>query len=410
MANLERIQADIEKLKNISELCCAGTTRISYTETYRRGVEFIKSRMREAGLEVREDSVGNVYGRRAGTENGLPVILSGSHLDTVRCAGAYDGICGVVCALEAARMMRENDVDLRHPYEVIGTAEEEGTRFGQVLLGSQFITGVFGETELECIRDEDGISLRKICHDYLPENVCPSYRGKEEILGVLELHDEQGPVLEKENMDIGIVDNIVGISWLTVKISGFAGHAGTVPMPLRQDAVTGAGCLISSIAGHTETNYPYRATATIGKLELLPGSSNCIPSECTFTVDLRSGQMSDIDELTEFIREKAKETEEKWNLKIEVRVDSRKEPTELDKGLREMIRESCKSCGCTYKNMSSGAGHDAMVFAKKWPTAMIFVPCVKGITHNPEEYVRPEALVKGADVLYETILALDRKA
>ena len=407
MANMLRIQSDIERLKSISEPCEAGTTRIGFTQTYREGADFFKRRMVEAGLSVREDSAGNVYGKLAGSKSGLPVILSGSHLDTVRCAGAFDGIAGAVCALEAARMIKENGVPLRHSFEVIGTMEEEGTRFGQVLLGSQFITGGFGDKDLDTIVDPDGITLREILKDYLPADACPAYRESGEILAVLELHDEQGPVLEAENIDIGIVEKIVAISWLTVTVTGFAGHAGTVPMPLRQDAATGACRLIDSIARHTIANYAHSATATIGKLELLPGSTNCIPSKCIFTVDLRSGSMSNIDELTAFIQKRAEETAKECHLTIQVHVDSRKDPIAMDRTLREMIRKSCAKSGCSCRDINSGAGHDAMIFSGRWPTAMLFVPCVKGITHNPAEHVSPEALVKGTDVLYQTILALD---
>lgn len=410
MANMVRIQSDIERLKNISEPCDAGTTRIGYTQTYRDGADFFKRRMAEAGLSIREDSAGNVYGKLEGTEAGLPVILSGSHLDTVRCAGAFDGIAGAVCALEAARMLRENGVSLRHSFEVIGTMEEEGTRFGQVLMGSQFITGAFGDKELDTISDPDGTTLREILKDYLPADACLAYRENSEILAVLELHDEQGPVLEAENIDIGIVENIVAISWLTVTVTGFAGHAGTVPMPLRQDAATGAFRLIDSIARHTAANYAYSATATIGKLELLPGSSNCIPSKCVFTVDLRSGNMSNIDDITSFIQKRSEEIAKECNLEIQVHIDSRKDPIAMDGKLRGLLRKSCEQSGYSCRDINSGAGHDAMIFSTRWPTAMLFVPCVKGITHNPAEHVSPEALAKGTDVLYQTILALDTES
>ena len=408
MVDIMRIQSDIEQLKSISEPCNAGTTRIGFTKVYRQGVEFFKNRMKSAGLCVREDSVGNIYGRLEGTQKDSPVILSGSHLDTVRCAGAFDGIAGAVCALEAARMIQENKISLKHPFEVIGIMEEEGTRFGQVLLGSQFITGVFGDKELDVICDSEGCTLREINRTYLPADVCHAYRESDEILAFLELHDEQGPLLEAENTDIGVVENIVAISWLTVTVTGFAGHAGTVPMPLRQDAAIGASCLINHIASHTTKYYAYSATATIGRMELFPGSSNCIPSKCIFTVDLRSGIKSNIDELIAFIRQKSVEVAREYDLAINIHIDSYQEPIEMDKILRGVIQDSCKKLGYTYRNMDSGAGHDAMIFSARWPSAMLFIPCVKGITHNPEEYVLPDALVKGTNVLYQAILALDR--
>ena len=408
MANINRIEADILHLKAISEPCEAGTTRIGFTPTYRQGADFFKSRMAEAGLTVREDRIGNVYGRLPGSSPELPVILSGSHLDTVRCAGAYDGIAGAVCALEAARMLRENSITLRRSYEVVGTIEEEGTRFGQVLLGSKFACGVFGTRELSAICDPDAATLQDILAGYLPEDTCPVFRKDDEIMAVLELHDEQGPVLEAEGVDIGIVEHIVAISWLTVTVIGFAGHAGTVPMPLRQDAATGACRLIDRIARHTTQHYAQTATATVGKLELQPGSSNCIPSQCTFTVDLRAGKLADVDALTDFIKQRAAEVGQECQVDIQVTVNSRTDAIAMDPQLGKLLQQSCQTLGHSWRAMNSGAGHDAMIFSGRWPTAMLFVPCVKGVTHNPAEYVFPQALGKGADVLYHTILALDQ--
>jgi len=410
MASEQRLQADIDVLKQISELCEGGTTRIGFTSEYRAGAEYFKSQMERAGLSVREDSIGNVYGRLEGIEVGKPAIVSGSHLDTVRCAGAYDGIAGAVCALEAARMLKENGVMLEHPYEVMGIIEEEGTRFGQVLLGSKFAAGHFLDPDKDLMKDSrSGQTLREILKKYAYPDACPALRQTNEIAAFIELHDEQGPLLEAEGTDIGVVENIVAISWLTVTVTGFAGHAGTVPMPLRQDAATGAARLISYIAEYTTVKYAYSATATIGRMQLIPGSSNCIPSRCVFTIDLRSGKMSNIEELIQSIKAKAAEIAGECSLEIHVNIDSRQEPIKMDGGLRDLIKQSCEKLGYSYRDIDSGAGHDAMIFSSRWPAAMLFVPCVKGITHNPEEYVHPEYLVKGADVLYQTILALDQK-
>jgi allantoate deiminase len=409
LVNIQRVLRDIEALRIISEPCEAGTTRIGFTPTYRQGVNYFKDQLSKAGLVVREDLIGNVYGRVEGSVANLPAIVSGSHLDTVRCAGAYDGIAGVVCALEVARMLVENGVSLRHPFEVMGIIEEEGTRFGQVLLGSRFVTGAFGDSELDSIQDADGQSLRSILETYSPDQTVRAYREDNEVLVFLELHDEQGPLLQAENTDIGIVESIVAISWLTVSVVGFSGHAGTVPMPLRQDAATAACRLIDAISRFTTEHYAYRATATVGKIELKPGSTNCIPGHCVFTIDLRAGELETIDALITFIRKKAEEVAQDCQVEIRMDVDSRIAPIVLDKNLRDLIQTSCEQLGYSYRVMNSGAGHDAMVFAARWPAAMLFVPCDKGITHNPAEYISPDALRKGTEVLYRTILALDEK-
>lgn len=388
----------------------AGTTRIGFTKTYRRGVDYIKAAMKKAGLTVWEDSVGNVYGRLEGSEANLPAIVTGSHLDTVRCAGAYDGIAGVVCGIAAAEQLRNRDKPLRHPLEVIALIEEEGTRFGQVVLGSKFITGEFGDGDLERIVDpESGQSLKSILADYLPSETKPAYREQNEIAVFIELHDEQGPLLEEKQVDIGLVRGIVAISWLTIRVEGFAGHAGTVPMPLRRDAMTGAARLIDNIAKHTTEAYPYEATATVGKIKLLPGSSNSVPDECSFTVDLRSGRLSVIEDLTVEIQEQANAIAAALSLKITVTVDSKVPGIEMDKRVQECLAASCEKLGYSSLAMDSGAGHDAMIFAKRWPTGMLFIPCAKGITHNPAEYVKPEHLAKGANILYESVISLDQR-
>lgn len=409
MSNVNRILEDIEKLKNISEKCESGTTRIGFTSEYRQGVDYFKSRMMQAGLTVREDAIGNIYGRLEGEDKTLPVILSGSHLDTVRCAGAYDGICGAVCALEVARMLKENGISLRHSYEVIGIIEEEGTRFGQVLLGSKFITGDFSQKDLNSIIDSDGASLREVRSKYSNQEFSNTIKKDEEIAAFIELHDEQGPVLESKGIDIGIVNSIVAISWMTITVEGFAGHAGTVPMPLRQDALTASAEMIHRISDYTTTNYPYTATATIGKIEVLPGSSNCIPSKSTFTIDLRSGLMQNIDFLTAYIKELSDEIAKKYGVNISVQVNSRQCPVNMNTKLQEVLKDSCKELDYSYMDLNSGAGHDSMIMAKHYPTAMLFIPCVKGITHNPQEYVNTEFLEKGTNVLYKTIIELDKK-
>lgn len=409
MAVEDRMVNDIENLRVITDLCEGGTTRIGFTGRYREGVEYFKEKMREVGLEVREDNIGNVYGRIPGSDDKLPVILSGSHLDTVRNAGAYDGIAGAVCALEAARMLKENNIKLKHPFEVVGIIEEEGTRFGQVLLGSKFVTGAFSESDMDRIKDEDGTSLRNVLSAYQAEDCCQCYRESNEVLAFMELHDEQGPLLESKGLDIGIVEKIVAISWLTVTVKGFAGHAGTVPMPLRQDAATGASYIIGGISSFTTEKYSYKATATVGKLELLPGSANCVPDKCTFSVDLRAGSLEIIDDIAEYIHKLSNECEELFHVNVEVAVNSRQDSIEMNTNIRQVYQDCCEKLGYRYCTMNSGAGHDSMIFSKHWPAAMFFIPCRKGITHNPEEYVTPQALAKGANLLYESILSIDKK-
>jgi allantoate deiminase len=404
---MERIKRDIEALRGISEPG-GGVTRTGFTKQYRRGVQYIKSRMEEAGLSVREDCAGNIYGLLEGNDPSAPRILSGSHLDTVRRAGAFDGIAGVACALEAARLLREKGHILRHSYEVVGVIEEEGSRFGRAMLGSQFIEGGLGESDLDLIKDNEGHSLRQILNEYLLGiETCPAYRESGEILAFLELHSEQGPVLEERGVDIGIVENIVALGWTTVTIQGFAGHAGTVPMSLRRDAGIAACKLISKIHRYVTETFGDGAVFTVGRMELSPGSTNCIPSGCVFTMDVRAGEHQVVRQINAFAKEAAKATEKECGVSITMREDSNKRQVQMDAGLRKMIEQSCRELGYTFIPMNSGAGHDAMILANRWPSGMIFVPCHKGVTHNPLECVEWEALAKGTDVLFKTILHLD---
>ena len=407
-ANRERLKEMIQTLFTISEPCEAGVQRQSYSAAYRRGVDYIKMKMRESGLVTREDGVGNVFGRLEGTKASLPAIMSGSHLDTVRCAGGFDGIAGVVCAIEAARMIKDSGHPLKHPFTVVGTIGEEGTRFWQVLLGSQFMTGVFGEEQLDSFTGiRDGKTMREAMKEYgLDGDLSGVCIPKENVCAVLELHGEQGPVLEEEKKDIGIVNAIVGIAWLEVTVTGESNHSGTVPMDRRKDAGIGAYEMILSLNRELTGKYLRKATMTAGQLILSPGSPNCIPGKCTFTLDIRSGNEDILKAILESVKRCKKELEE-TGLKVELRTLSYRPPVLMAKNIQEKIEQSCRTQQLSWRYMDSGAGHDAMIFAKKWPTAMLFLPNRDGISHNPAEYIDFDAMKKGTEVLYETLRFLD---
>lgn len=409
MAKQERIQQDIETLRRITEPCACGTQRPSYTPEYRLAIEYVKKRMKEFGLETREDNAGNLYGVLAGTQKDAPKIISGSHLDSVKCSGAYDGIAGVLCALEAARMIAESGAPLRHPLEVMGTIGEEGTRFGQALIGSQLVEGSWGEPQLDEFRGlEDGLTLRETMKAYgLSGSTTGVCRRDERVKAFIELHDEQGPILENAGISIGVVENIVAISWMHITVHGLASHPGTIPMSVRRDACVGACKLICAVTDYAREHYDGEATVTAGKLEVFPGNTNCIPSRCDFTIDIRTCNGAYRDDLVRFIREKKADVERACRVTIDVREGMRQAPTALDAKVQQCIEDACKKLGYSWRRMNSGAGHDAMIFARIWPTAMVFVQSHDGLTHHPDEYVPPEELAKGADVLYETFRMLD---
>ncbi|QHM76491.1 N-carbamoyl-L-amino acid hydrolase [Mixta theicola] len=409
MANIERLQKNIEDLKAISEPCNGGVTRIGFTPEYRAGVEYIKKEMHEAGLQVYEDDIGNLYGRLQGSNSQLPSIISGSHLDSVRNAGAFDGIAGVVAALEVARMLQEKGIQLQHTYEVAAFIEEEGTQFGRVLLGSRFISGELCDEDRDRISNDSGETLRDRWRAYAGDRpVVPARRLPGSIKAFIELHDEQGPLLENTQTDIGIVDSIVAIGQMAVSVQGVAGHAGTVPMLMRQDAGAAGNLLATRLTQYVIEHYPETATLTIGKFHLEPGSANTIPGACRFTVDIRSGSAAVVDDITGYAERESRAVAKQYSVCIDAGQTSFKPAVAMNSRLKDIIKAACEELNLTYRPMNSGAGHDAMSMADICHSAMLFVPCVKGITHNPAECVPWEFMAKGTDVLYKAIQKIDR--
>ncbi len=411
MNTIKRLTTDIETLRAISDPCDGGVTRISFTPAYRKGVQYIQQRMQETGLRVFEDEIGNLHGVLEGANPAAPRIISGSHLDTVRNAGAFDGIAGVVCALEAARLLKERQITLQHSYEIVAFIEEEGTRFGQFLLGSRFISGELTDADKDRIQDQKGETLRSVLASYMGVvQAEPAYRKGDEILAFLEVHGEQGPVLEQTKTDIGIVQSIVALAQLTVTITGFAGHAGTVPMLMRQDAGLAACKLICGISDFAQKQYPQEATVTVGMLQLHPNSSNCIPGQCVFSIDVRSGIKENITAILQHIEKLQQQVQQECNVTIVVNKHTTKDSVVMDANLQAIIAQSCAALQLSHRPINSGAGHDAMVMANICPTAMVFIPCEKGITHHPLEHIETAAMKNGAELLLESIIALDRQS
>lgn len=408
----ERIVKDIEALSRISSTPPEqGITRISWTEEYARGTDYIKKRMEETGLRIWEDGLGNVCGLMEG-EPGRGVMVTGSHLDTVICSGAYDGIQGVVCALEAARFLRDNQIKLSHSLEIIGMAEEEGTRTGNVLTGSSYICRSLADEEILCRKDLDGVSLDGILRQYRRDETVKTgrHRALEEPPAVfIEVHDEQGPVLEQKGIEIGIVQKIRGIIQFEVRMKGKGGHPGTVPMSLRRDSSLAAYQVCLRASSFVEREYNDEATITVGKMKLLPGSGNSIVQETIFSVDIRFSSQDIGDRIEQQFGRYLDEAARQGNLSVEIKPFTRKGPVALDETVMDAVRQSCLDMGQPYLLMDSGAGHDSMNFAAICPTAMIFSPCAGGVSHNVEEYVTEKALEKVTEALIRTIIRLDKE-
>jgi allantoate deiminase len=405
--SIERIQRDIEVLATFSEPCECGITRPSYTASYRKAADYLIGQMRQAGLTINEDRAGNIFGTLAG-RNKIKVV-SGSHLDTVKEGGAFDGTAGIVCALEAARLLREQNQHLDYTYEVAAFAGEEGTRFGQVLLGSKMITGSIGTNQMDLITDDAGITLKQAIAAYHgSSDTGNNYHKDDTVVAFVELHIEQGPILYQDNIEIGIVERIQGVCWIKIIVEGSAGHAGTIPMNSRRDAGLAAYQLIIATSHFVTEYFLNCATLTVGKMDLFPGSSNVIPGKCAFTMDIRGATSDIMDDILHFINAQIQHLQIQCGVSIYMEIMNRNEPTLMNRELIACLQKATETAGYSYKTMNSGAGHDAMELASIWKTAMIFVPSIGGITHHPDEFTPFASLEKAAQVLLHTLLIFQK--
>lgn len=409
-ADARRIEALIEGLDRCTATPGQGTTRLTYSREYRAAADLLIARMTDAGLAVREDAVGTVFGRMQGLDPDLPPILVGSHLDSVPHGGRFDGPAGIVAALEAACLFRDLGLRPQRSIEVVALIEEEGTRFGGGLFGSRLLTGQVDPADLDAIRDDDGISAAEAMRGY---GLDPALAGQAALApgsvhAFLELHIEQGPVLEAERLDVAIVDRIVGLAQLRVTVRGQAGHAGTVPMDQRRDALQGAVAILAQLPDLARQTGP-DAVLTVGKLEVLPGGANVIPDRVTFTVDLRAPEEAAVLRLIQMVEGCV--THAQGNgLDCAVERQLYAAPTPLSEQLRAVLTDQAEDLGLSHRVMVSGAGHDAMIMAGLAPTGLVFVPSRGGLSHTPEEWTDYAQLARGADLIFAALRRLSGAA
>lgn len=402
----QRIERRIQALSRFGENPEGGVSRVAFGEADIEGRGYIISLMREAGLEVRVDDAGNILGRRAGRGPDLPTILFGSHIDSVPKGGNYDGDVGVIGAIECAQVLKEAGIVTRHPLEVVVFADEEGG-----LVGSRAMVGELSEEALEVV-GHSGKTIRQGILDIGgdPERLERSRREPGGIKAYLELHIEQGGVLDSDGIQIGIVEGIVGIKWWDVTLEGFANHAGTTPMDRRQDSLLAAARLIMAV-NRVVTSTPGRQVGTVGKIAAEPGAPNVIPGRVVMSLEIRDLSMERIEALYEGIRAEAEAIAAAGGVKISFApIDVTAVAAPTDERIRDLIEESAEDLGLSSLRMPSGAGHDAQDLAQIAPIGMIFVPSVGGISHSPDEYTRPEDMANGANVLLHTILRIDHSA
>ena len=391
---MTRLIEDIEAVSRFGR-DDGGVTRFAWSPELAEANGWLSERLEEIGLDVEVDAAGNVFGKwRAG--DGKAVVV-GSHLDSVPRAGRFDGVLGVLSGLEAIRILKERGVEPRRPVWLVSFTDEEGARFGTALFGSRAFVGqdLSGVDER---RDVGGVSLREamagLGFDF---ERLGSARGVDEVGAYLELHIEQGPVLERAGVDAGIVTGIVGLLGFRAHLTGEANHAGTTPMALRRDALVGAARAV--VALRNEARGRDDMTANVGSIAVEPGGSNVVPGACEFTIDVRSPTPEGLAHAEAFVRETLARVAADEQLELELRETYRLAPVPLDPDLQETLARAAELEGASYVRLASGAGHDAMVVAQHVPAAMVFVPSRGGISHSPSEYTPPEQCELGARIL-----------
>jgi allantoate deiminase len=401
--NLELVQARIEShidtLSTFTATPGKGTTRLTYSPEDLQARQYIKSKMEEYGLTVQEDGFGNIFGKLEGTLKGAPSVLIGSHFDSVPNGGSYDGPAGVVAGLEVAALFTENKLTPKYPLEVIALIEEEGARFGGGLMGSRGIVGLLDEEGFNRLKDKDGIyaidAMKKIGLD--PS--LPKKRDPKTMKAYLELHIEQGPILEEKDIPIGVVEAIVGLTQLEVTVKGQAGHAGTTPMDRRADALVTAAKMIAQFPDLAETEGE-GTVVTTGSLSVFPNGANVIPDKTVFTVDIRSGKEENVLNVIQKVKDLAVSYSETG---IEVTVEQLLyiQPKEMNKDIVSLLKRKSSELGIPKCSINSGAGHDAMVFSDFTNVGMLFIPSKDGLSHCPEEWSDSRHIANAVQVLYE---------
>jgi N-carbamoyl-L-amino-acid hydrolase len=403
-----RVRATLEKLGEFGRNPEGGVSRIGFSEVDLRAREYVSSLMKDAGLEVRTDAAGNLHGRRAGTEN-LPVLLFGSHIDSVPHGGNFDGDVGSMGGIEVVRALRDGGVKTRHPLEVVVWSNEEGHHFGLGTLGSGVAAGLLGAEIIER-KDEEGATLgdwlRRYGQD--PSRVLEARIPRGAVAAYVELHVEQGPVLDESRVPIGVVQGIVGLKRWRCTVAGFANHAGTTPMDRRKDALAAAARDALAVREVVRSEKGAQV-GTVGYVKAEPGAVNVIAARAEFPVELRDLDARKIERMWGRIEPRFAEIDREEGTRTECVVRDDVAPAIADTGVQSAIRDAAGSLGLATTDLPSGAVQDAQQIAAIAPMGMIFVPSRGGISHSPQELTSWEDVANGTEVLYRTLLLLDER-
>lgn len=398
-----RLWGDIHETAKFGATPKGGVKRLTLGAEDKQVRDWFRTACEAAGCEVSVDALGTMFAIRPGRNMSKPPIGIGSHLDTQPTGGKYDGILGTLAALEVVRTMNDAGIETEFPICVCNWTNEEGSRYAPAMMASAAYAGDYTTDDILGRKDADGITVAEALDTI-------GYRGadavgKQTFSAFVELHIEQGPLLEAENKTIGVVDRGQGIMWYDGSIAGFASHAGTTPMPLRKDALAAFSEVVLAVEKIARNLGP-NAVGTIGEIKIDNPSRNVIPGDLTFTVDIRSSESATLDKLHDAIQTAAAEIATRRKVSIDLQQIWRKEPTVFDKKLVDAVEAATREMGYSHRRITSGAGHDACNLAAVVPAAMIFVPCKDGVSHNELEDATQADCTAGANVLLHTVLSL----
>src|SRR6266852_3138001 len=402
-----QLSLEIEALAAISDVEPPAVTRIVFTPTDLKARDWMISRCKEAGLAVRQDAIGNIFARWNGTEPAAPAVGTGSHIDAIPNAGKYDGVVGVLGGLEAIRALQRSGFRPKNSIELLVFATEEPTRFGIGCLGSRLLSGTLSAEAAAKLKDRDGETVDEVRRrsgfngDLQDVKLPKSY-----YKAFVELHIEQGPLLEKAKTSLGIVKSIAAPASFRVSVEGAGGHAGGVLMPDRKDALCAAAELILAIENAARASGAADTVATVGVCEVFPGAVNSIPSRVHLTVDLRDTDLARRDKLMQTINRTVQSLSTKRQVSICQELLNADAPADCAPEVRAALSDSCRDHGCQFLEMVSRAYHDSLFISRVAPAGMLFIPCRNGYSHRPDEYSSPEDIARGALVLAESLAKL----
>jgi ureidoglycolate amidohydrolase len=403
----ERLLSEIDALASFSDAAAPAVTRIVFTPADLEARAWMKARCEEAGLTVRQDAIGNIFARWDGSDIEAPVTGTGSHIDAIPNAGKYDGVVGVLGGLEAIRALRQSGFRPRHSIELLIFTSEEPTRFGIGCLGSRLLSGALSPDAARKLTDSDSATLDEVrCAAGFTSELEQVKLPKGYYQAFIELHIEQGPLLERQEIPLGIVTKIAAPASLRILIEGSGGHAGGVLMPDRRDALCASAELILTIENAARSSGAVDTVATVGICEVFPGAVNSIPSRVRLGVDVRDTDLQRRDTVMRAIETTSRSISARREVTIHSELLNADAPADCAPAIVEALSQSCRKHDLNFLPMVSRAYHDSLFIARIAPVAMLFIPCRNGYSHRPDEYAHPDHIVRGTLVLAETLAAL----